>query len=432
MLRALGHKSTDYLRNELESALRRFPSTQLVPVVFDCITLTDVTSRLGAVRVLESMPAIEALGQLCEAIHDTDRNIRLSAAHALRKRADIRACVALMAHLNDENNEVRIAVNQAIIRILKTANVRSIPVRKIVLEPFNISLCAEEVISPDCIQEFEGIGNPLVCLAEACVKSDRPLPEILNAIDALTITKENSPMRVSVTIVISLSLIFAKVMREKKRLKEAIGIYSNATTLAKQIHSPHLEWRAWYAIGECFEILGDDVNAWKAFRNAMETIDRQWFALLEEDKPRYFFQDKARLYDQAVLCCLRLGHNALALECLEKSKTRYLGDIIARGQMNTLLALNQEIREFWKDIGSLRSVDGSVDSSQTIDNSEVEIVAVEWGNANIGTRVIKPKHRSVFEKISQDREEHKVKNYILKRLWQLMSNIATENNGRLS
>lgn len=80
----------------------------------------------------------------------------------------------------------------------------------------------------------------------------------------------------------------------------------------------------------------------------MRIIDTMWRKLLDEDLLRGFFADKAALYDNAMWCSLRLGHITDAYEILEKSKTRYLGDLIARRHSDPVRRLEPVTRMFWR------------------------------------------------------------------------------------
>ena len=165
-----------------------------------------------------------------------------------------------------------------------------------------------------------------------------------------------------------------------------------------------------------------------AFGNAMDVIDRLWFALLEEDKLRDFFQDKSQLYDHAELCYLRLGHKALALECREKSKTRYLGDLIARRQMNPKERLTQERQDFWKNIGDARPVRASVSSSSFTKKEKVEIVAVELGIIETGGNNFQPEQFVIFEDACQTNRNLKTWLNNVKDTWKLMAYISSHDD----
>lgn len=427
LIRALGHKSGDRIQSDLLSALKKFPLTELSPEIFNCLDRPVVTYRRGAVRALQYMPSIEALKELCTVINDADKQIRLAASDALRKRKDLRACVALLGLLNEEEEEIRNSVYQAITEIL---NINGLLAGKIDPDyywqqlPLDITNYAHEVISKGRMEQFEHFENSsagefLTGLASACIDNKKPVPQILNSIDALTIRQPGD------IIGLTMAVICANTIRKQNRWREAAHVYRNAITIARQVEAPQIEWRSWYAVGECLEKLGNDPKAMIAFRNAMDVIDCLWFALLEEDKLQDFFQDKAQLYDRAELCYLRLGHKALALECREKSKTRYLGDLIARRQMNPQVALAQELQEFWKNIGDAHPVRASLGSSPSMKKEKVEIVAVEWGIIEAGANSVQVEQLAALEDACQTNKDLKRWLERVRDIWQLVSYIST-------
>ena len=468
LIRALGHKASKDIQQDLVSALHQFTLTESCSAIFECLDSSEITKIRGAVRALQYMSSIEAVGKLCSVIkHNyTDKEIILAASEALRIRKDSRACVALLRHLNDEDETVRKSVYSAITEILKTNGLLT---GKLDSDyywqqlPMDVTNYANEVIITGRMKEFESfgissVGKFLTAIASACVNNKncvkslaeiiwtigwsiapvraefkfkavqfifsllnnkQPVPQILNAIDALTIRHPGD------IIGLTMAVICADTMRKQNRWGETAHIYRNAVTIAKQLEAPQIEWRSWYARGKCLERQRNDPKAMIAFRNAMDVIDRLWFALLEEDKLRNFFQDKAKLYDRAELCYLRLGHKALALECREKSKTRYLGDLIARRQMNPQVSLAQELQEFWKNIGDARPVRASVGSSPSTKKEKVEIVAVEWGIIEAGANSIQPEQLAALEDACKTNDNIQRWLDYVRDIWQLVSYIST-------
>ncbi len=422
---ALGHKACDHLRGELIAALQQFSIAELVPVAFEYIDRVGNAHSRGAARLLEAMPFIEALDKLCKAIGDPDEETRLSAAHALRKRADVRACIALLERMNDEDERVRTAVQHALNRILRVRGLLSREISQHLTIPMDAAVYAEKVIAKGRMRGFERIGpSPigrfLVSLSAACVQSGQALPQLLNAIEALA-DGGQSAERTSLSIALVVALICADTMRKEQNWKGAVGTYRVAVELARRIDAPQIEWRAWHAAGECLEKLGDDPTALAAFRHAMDILDRLWFALLEEDKLRGFFRDKALLYDRAALCALRLGHAALALECGEKAKTRYLGDLIARRQMDPRVSLDRELKEIWQNIGHARSIRVQIGSSQPAGKDRVEVVATRWEVRKVGDKAVKLERLSAFEEAHPDDKETSRQHAMIRGVWQLMA-----------
>ena len=433
LIRTLGRTQDDDLQRVLISALRRFPMMQLDPAVLDCLARSGGAYRLGAVRVLNAMPTIEALEELCDAIKDADQEVRVTATHALQKRGDLRACIALLAHLNDEDERFRLTVQQAVIALLEVGQLFSGEESLQLALPIDMVTYVNDVIATGRMRAFEDTGDPLVGkfltgLAMVCIHNNQSLPQLLTALDALA-THHITADRASVSIGLTIALICANTLKEKQRWHEALSMYNHAVAMARRAEAPQIEWRSWYAAGICFEALEDDQAALTAFRNAMSVIDRLWFLLLEEDKLRNFFQDKTLLYDKASLCALRLGYSAFALECGEKAKTRYLGDLIARRQMDPRVVLNRDLKEFWENIGRLRSIRVPVSTPRSGKTERVEVVAIQEGSSEPNVSSVKPERLAALEEASQHNKELQNRLGVTQRIWQVMTYIsATEDD----
>jgi CHAT domain-containing protein/HEAT repeat protein len=429
LIRALGDRSKTDFRETLFSAIKQFSLSKITQATLDCLNSNRKISWRGAAWLLERMPmpCIKVLDVLCKALSHVDTEIRQSLVRSLGKKANLRACPSLLAYLNDEDLDTQKYVQEALVKCLASNDMLSETVRQQISLPMNIVRYAKEVIDAGRMEAFEGIGAPisgqfLKSLAEACTRENQPVTQILDAVERLTVQRGTSdiiPSKIALTI----ALICANVMRQQQRWKGAIGIYHRAVELAKQIDTPHLEWRIWYAIGECAEQDGSDRQALGSFQKAMDIIDRLWFALLEEDKLRHFFQDKAQLYDHAELCCLRLGHKALALECREKAKTRYLGDLIARRQREPQVQLERELRDFWRQLDKARPVQVSVGSGDTASQTQFVIGGVEWGEDE--GQGIKPECLAKFEEAAQENSNLASKLTMLHTIWELIAKVSS-------
>src|SRR2546430_3787031 len=73
---------------------------------------------------------------------------------------------------------------------------------------------------------------------------------------------------------------------------------------------------------------------------------------MSQDVCCFFFSSRRR---HTRFDCDWSSHVCSSDLCGEKAKTRYLGDLIARRQMDPRVVLNRDIKEFWENIGRLRS-----------------------------------------------------------------------------
>jgi len=426
VIRALGRTHSRETASVFLDAVQEFPLETLSTAVLESLANPASAYRRGAVQVLTAVPQIEALDALCAAVHDTDAEIRLGSARALERRADLRACPALLARLNDADEPVRLAVQSALLQTFRAQGLGSAGMLDELDAPLDVDAYVEEVIAAGRMGDFVHFSDPrlgffLHGLGLACAKSSQALPAFLNALEALSAeSKALDPASARVGLLVALAC--ADGLRSEREWQPAGHLYRQAAALAQKSQAPGIEWRAWLALGECREGLGEDQAALRAFQNAMEVIDRLWYALLEEDKLRHFFQDKALLYDHAGLCCLRLGYNAQALECLEKAKTRYLGDLIARRQMPPETVLDAELRSFWRALDHARPVRLAVSSSgQAAGSSAMEIVGVELGSDDEATSgpVYLPQHLAAYRAARQTDAGLRSLSYMVDAVWQL-------------
>ncbi|MEZ5045345.1 MAG: CHAT domain-containing protein [Saprospiraceae bacterium] len=163
----------------------------------------------------------------------------------------------------------------------------------------------------------------------------------------------------------------------------------------------------------------------------MDVIDRMWFALLEEDKLRSFFQDKAGLYEKASLCCIRLGYYKKAFELLEKAKTRYLGDLIARRQMAPNRVLSKEIREYWEQTGKAKAVAASLGGTE---GTEANIISsLSKGKIPKGSPIYLPVRQWALNKAVEDDETGQTQalKTIVDKVWDVVGFLG-ENTTNLS
>jgi len=428
LIRALGQRRSENLQDKILTALNLFPNEEVNTVVLDCLAHPEEPRRSGAVRFLASSPAIEAIDELIEALSETDAQVRLFAARALAKRKNLRACVALLGRLNDGDFQARLAVQQALIELLDAAGMLSPQVIRRLSTPLNLSSYAAEVISTGRAPDFAHLGDSLIGsflsdLVSALIGGNEQLSSILNAVESIVASGEIDPNGAR-GIALTVALFCAEAFRKKERWPEAVQIYRIAVQLSKEIQAPQIEWRTWQATGECLEWLGEDPLALDAYQKAMQVIDQQWFALLEEEKLRGFFQDKAILYDRAGLCALRLGHRALALEIVEKSKTRYLGDLIARRQRAPQTAVHGELVEVWGLGKHALPVQVTMAESMMPGKKGVKIIGVANAGEESAGSAVKPERLAALEEASRSIGDLQSSLNMIKAIWRLVTHLA--------
>jgi CHAT domain-containing protein len=307
--------------------------------------------RLGAIRYLQQRQCVDALDGLHCCLTDRNANVRAGAAHALGQSLDLQAILPLMGALGDAEHTVRAAAVQGLGRILATCapqfHLNPQSAESIDLFGFAQRVMLEGKLPSDSEARSTSAAQFLLSLCRV-LDASRTLDELRNSIERLTTPRADLPARAAQSVGLVVALLFAEDFRIRAEWVAARSTFQFAAVLATDVQSCDLMWRCYKAIAECSEHLGDDREAARAYAQAMEIIDTLWFACLDETKLRGFFAEKARLYDQAALCNLRLGHSTVAFECLEKAKTRYLGDLIARNEKKAGMALARELAVAWR------------------------------------------------------------------------------------
>jgi len=253
------------------------------------------------------------------------------------------------------------------------------------------------------------------------------LPDVLNMLEVADPREHTQEDTATILwLGLGLAMTLAAAYERAVELEQAVAVHECVARLARALAAPQAEWRAWQAMARIHEKQGNDKAAFEALRQATDVIDRMWFALLNEGKLRQFFQDKAELYDQMVLCCLRLGYDAMSLEFAEKCKTRYLGDLIARRQLPKKKTLARVQRDFWEAVANARDAVKSR-MRQLARPSAREVTGVTWGRPAPGASVARPVDLASLEdylraNTSPDRSNERSENETLlmvRALWRL-------------
>jgi CHAT domain-containing protein len=226
---------------------------------------------------------------------------------------------------------------------------------------------ASAPIAEEDIADLLAIGDAFAGTSEAVAN----LMPVLDGVTAADIQQKAAGR-----FILAVALCAAARCAHRRDFVSATILQEQVAAIAGRLGEPEIEWRALLAIGVHEESVGNDSGAWSAFNRASAVIDRTWFGVLNESEGRMFFKDKAILYDRIVLCALRLGYDALALEFTEKAKTRYLGDLIARRQRARRTELAPVISRYWL------ALDSQSDSStypRDFGVAQNVVTSVSWG-----------------------------------------------------
>jgi CHAT domain-containing protein/HEAT repeat protein len=426
---ALGRPPPSEVAAAIVRAVSAFPDDIVGGAAVDALADPRRAVRHGAAVVLTGYPTVEATGPLCDALNDTHPVIRVAAARALQARADLKGCPALVAHVGDDDPATAAAATEALVETLRARGLLPDPVARALQSPFDGVDYAADVLATGRMTDFHGADEPaarfFTALAVALVDGASAAADLLNAIEALAGATRPGSGRAVVAVSLTLAVILADTLRAAGRLDDADEVYQQAATLAERADVPPLRWRIAAARGECAQQLGDEPAAAAAFHEAMLLIDRTWFAVLDEDKRQHFFADKAWLYDQAMLTQLRLGHPGAALECLEKAKTRYLTDLIARRQLDARTSTDPRVTEAMQVLRDARPTRVTIGTSAEQAAMPIELIPSNEpaGESSI---VLRPQELVALERAPESWNGGPLR--MLHLIWELVPVLAADDS----
>jgi CHAT domain-containing protein/HEAT repeat protein len=389
-----------------------------------CLGSGSAMRRRGtALFLAEHTPSASLLPALRDALTGTDTQVRRWAATALGRAGDRGACVALLGLLGDDDRDARAAALRALRSILGAAVPQAVTRGEMVELRQEVEqwLAAGLLPSPGPAPHF------LAALAEGCTRNPDDVPALLDVLEGAIRAAGVPQQQPFARLGLALAMLCGAQLAGGGDLHAAVTVQGRVVELARALGLPQVEWRAWWAAGRCQQRGGDERAAWTAFLRAGAVIDRMWFALLDERGGRDFFRDKATFYDEVVLCGLRLGYDAQALEFAEKAKTRYLGDLIARRQRERRRELAPLARAFWDAIEEAgRGVRGGPGTSGQ--GQSWVIVDVSPGGAGEGP-AYRPRRRAQWEDyLGRHGDEESAR--LLDVLWDLAAVAPREPDGK--
>jgi len=175
---------------------------------------------------------------------------------------------------------------------------------------------------------FSHIGDPiwarLVALERAALwcetgEWERALP--LTVETATFLHDKGMPVRAA-----GASLLAAECHLALGHLEEAARRYREALGTARELDIPALLYRAYYGLGRVAQRRGHLRKSHTYLRRAVRTVERLRRRLRMEDFRIGFLEDKLRVYQDAVLLCLRLGYEKEAFSYVERAKSGALVD----------------------------------------------------------------------------------------------------------
>lgn len=146
--------------------------------------------------------------------------------------------------------------------------------------------------------------------------------------EALAIARERNDRRGMAIHLLNLG----RVRTSQEHFGTAETCFVEALGLAKELGQSGVDtqWRVRYAWGNLCTAQQRDRLAFDYYTTGIEIVEEQRLALKSTDLRSAFWQERTALYKQMALCCLRLGKLWPALIYTERSKARYLADLLAQ------------------------------------------------------------------------------------------------------
>jgi CHAT domain-containing protein len=311
-----------------------------------------VEGRRPAVTLLRDRVELDGTDVLLDALRGTDPALRVLAAEAIGMRAVPEAVLDLVAAAADGNAEVAGAARRALRLALGALGHVSGDAPDDLLAAAEPGVQAVLVAGGPAAEE----APILFALADLIVLVDRPGADVLNALDALADTDHHRPMALALALVLAERLLERDRGLAARLLERAVELAA-----ATDLDVPAVRWRAQLARAR-LAARSPGARGERAARTwlraALATVDGAWSQLLGDPSDAHFFAEKSDLYEEALLNELRLGHPAAALDVLERAKTRYLVDLIARRHDPRVRTLEPLEELFWQVVGAPRPTAG--------------------------------------------------------------------------
>ncbi len=321
-----------------------------------------------AAALLAERPDVPAVTEICGLLTDPEARIRVAAGACLAVRRDPVALPHLITAFADDDRQAALQSWTAVLA-LSLADPPE-PAGALTAAAAFAAGVRQTGTTGRARESAPAGGELLGAVAAALVAPEQSADRTLNAVKA---AGDSHRFR---DIATALCLLAAERLAAGGALEQAIPFLAQTADQALKSASAEVEWRTRTALGDAHASARRWPDAHRHYAAAEQIIDRLWASLLGALDDRTFFADKAHLYEQAMLCRLRLGRAASSLETLERAKTRFLGDLIARRHTRPREQLTEIDEQFWQAAGRRRPVVVERDSAYPAADAEREIVDV--------------------------------------------------------
>ena len=304
-------------------------------------------NRLGAVRLAGYLPWLDVREELHAGVTDTDADVRAASARSLGQRRDTTAAPALLSATTDSDARVAAAAATALCDLAGMP----LPVGSDATGRDFVGRVLANGLPKRADDERFADDEGFSSLSSLLLDARGPFDDLLQALARYTNREPYAGAGRALSAVLGDALT---TQSPTPAPADALSVLMLALPAdPTEDRGPALTWDTHRRMARIAEP-SDPERAARHYEEAIATIDRMWGQLLGDPTDADFFRDKADLYDAALLSAVRLGRSARAVEILEKAKTRYLGDLIARRSPRARTLARTE-RDYWRYVG-----DGSV------------------------------------------------------------------------
>ncbi len=121
--------------------------------------------------------------------------------------------------------------------------------------------------------------------------------------------------------------------------KKAIHYFTNTHSMSKNINLPEVSWRALKGKGKSYWMLGDNEQALKNYKGAVEIVESMRASIKLEEFRNGFIENKQDLYKELILLLLETGEKEAAFNYSERARARSFIDLLG----NHKLALKNDV-----------------------------------------------------------------------------------------
>ncbi len=131
---------------------------------------------------------------------------------------------------------------------------------------------------------------------------------------------------------------------------KAIHYFTNTYSMSKNINLPEVSWRALKGKGKSYWMLGDNDQALKNYKEAVQIVENMRASIKLEEFRNGFIENKQDLYKELILLLLETGKKEAAFNYSERAKARSFIDLLGNQKLDLKNDIGQQLVEKISDI----------------------------------------------------------------------------------